>query len=149
MIFENQKDALVCRHLGETLKIEAWGKDSFRVRATMLSTFTENVWALTETTEKCDVQITIGEEDHWTGDGTIDKKEIATIVNGRLKAVVNFAGVISFYRDHKLILREYFRNYDGTLSRERRTLKLVGRQWKGIIGGSENALKLKFEKQCS
>lgn len=145
MIFENQNGALVCRHLGETLKIEAWGKDSFRVRASMSPTFTENAWALTESVEKCDVQITIEEEDHWVGDGTIDKKEIASIVNGRLKAVVNFAGVISFYRDHKLILREYFRNYDGTLSRESRCLKLVNREWKGVIGGSEYSLHVKFE----
>lgn len=145
MTFEKESGALVCRRMGETLRIEPWGKDSFRVRAAMSPKFTGNDWALTETVEKCDTQITVEEEDHWVGDGTIDKRPIAAIVNGRLKAVVNFAGVISFYRDHKLILREYFRNYDGTLSKESRCLKLVNREWKGVIGGSEYALNVKFE----
>lgn len=145
MIFERENGALVCRRMGETLRIEPWGKDSFRVRAAMSPKFTGNDWALTEAVEKCDAQITTWEEDHWVGDGTIDKRPIAAIVNGRLKAVVNFAGVISFYRDHKLILREYFRNYDGTLSKESRCLKLVNREWKGVIGGSEYALNVKFE----
>lgn len=145
MKFENDNGALVCRRLGETLRIEPWGKDSLRVRAAMQPAFTGNDWALTETIENCGAQITIEEEDHWVGDGTIDKKEIAAITNGRLKAVVNFAGVISFYRDNRLILREYFRNYDGTLSRESRCLKLVNREWKGVIGGSEYSLNVKFE----
>ena len=108
MTFEKENGALVCRRMGERLRIEPWGKDAFRVRASMASAFTGNDWALTETVEKCDTQIDITEEDHWVGDGTIDKRPVASIVNGRLKAVVNFAGVISFYRDHKLILREYF-----------------------------------------
>lgn len=68
-------------------------------------------------------------------DGTIDKREIATIINGRVKAVVNFVGIISFYKDDPLILREYFRYYDGTLSKESRCLKIRNREWKGVIGG--------------
>ncbi len=147
MIFEKDNGALVCKRLGETLRIEAWGKDSLRVRATMQPSLTGNDWALTENIATCDTQITIDKEDHWVGDGTIDQKEIASITNGRLKAVVNFAGVITFYRDHKLILREYFRNYDGTLSKESRCLKLVNREWKGIIGGSEYILNVKFESE--
>ena len=145
MRFEQENGALVCRRLGETLRIEAWGTDAFRVRATMAPGFSGNDWALTESVEKSSTQILIEEEDHWVGDGTIDKREIATITNGRLKAVVNFAGVLSFYRDDKLILREYFRNYDGTLSKESRCLKMVSREWKGVIGGSEYSLRLKFE----
>ncbi len=35
MKFEKDNGALVCRRLGETLRIEAWGKDSLRVRASM------------------------------------------------------------------------------------------------------------------
>lgn len=147
MKFEKDNGALVCRRLGETLRIEAWGKDSLRVRATMQPAFTGNDWALTETVAKSDPQITIEKEDHWVGDGTIDQKEIASITNGRLKAVVNFAGVITFYRDHKLILREYFRNYDGTLSKESRCLKVINREWKGVIGGSEYLLNVKFESE--
>ena len=145
MKFENDNGALVCRHLGETVRIETWGKDALRVRASLSPAFTENHWALTEPTAKCSATVAIEEEDHWVGDGTVDKKQIASITNGRIKAVVNFAGIISFYRDHELILREYFRNYDGTLSRESRCLKLVNREWKGVIGGSEYTLNVKFE----
>ncbi|MDE5598266.1 MAG: family 31 glucosidase, partial [Lachnospiraceae bacterium] len=145
MKFENDNGALVCRHMGETVRIEAWGTDSFRVRSAMAPDFTGNDWALTETVERSNTQIAIEEEDHWVGDGTIDKRKIASITNGRIKAVVNFAGVISFYKDNTLFLREYFRFYDGTLSKESRCLKLVNREWKGIIGGSEYSLNVKFE----
>lgn len=145
MKFENDNGALVFHHLGEHARIEAWGPDSLRVRAGMLHKFTGNDWALTETVNNSGTNITIAEEDHYRGDGTFDKKEIASITNGRIKAVVNFAGIISFYKDDQLILREYFRNYDGTLSRESRCLKITGREWKGIIGGSEYALNVKFE----
>lgn len=145
MRFENDNGALVCRHNGEMLRIEAWGKDSLRVRASMSPAFTGNDWALTEEPAACQAQIRITEEDHWVGNGDIDKREIASITNGRMKAVVNFAGIISFYRDEQLLLREYYRSYDGTLSRESRCLKLVNREWKGIIGGSEYSLNLKFE----
>lgn len=145
MRFENDNGALVFYHQGETVRIEAWGKDALRVRSTMAAKFTGNDWALTESVPECSTQIVVEQEDHWVGDGTIDKKEIAAITNGRIKAVVNFAGIISFYKDDKLILREYYRAYDGTLSRESRCLKVVHREWKGIIGGSEYSLNVKFE----
>ena len=35
MIFQQEQNALIARKGGETLRIEAWGKDSLRVRATM------------------------------------------------------------------------------------------------------------------
>ena len=57
----------------------------------------------------------------------------------------DFAGIITFYKDDKQILREYFRMYDGTLSRESRCLKVINREWKGVIGGTEYSLNLKFE----
>lgn len=148
MRFENENGALVCYHQGETVRIEPWGKDSLRVRATVLPGFTGNDWVLSEKVNPCQTRITIEEEDHWVGDGTIDKKEIATIQNGKMKAVVNFAGIISYYKDEKLILREYFRSYDGTLSRESRCTKVINREWKGITGGSEFSLNLKFESNA-
>ena len=145
MKFENLKDALVCYRSGEKLEIRAWGEDSLRVRATMQNDFTGKDWALTEKVSSGNAVVSIYEEDFWVGDGSISKQPAASIQNGRIKAVVNFAGVISFYRDEKLILREYFRSYGGTLSKESRCLKVVNREWKGIIGGSEYSLNLKFE----
>ena len=132
MRFENRDGALVCKTGGETLRIEPWGKDSLRVRATMLADFTGNVWALTETPKECAAEISID-------NGS------AKITNGRISAEVNFAGVVTYYKDGKLILREYFRSYGGTLSQKSRCLKIVNREWKGIIGGTEYSLNVKFE----
>lgn len=145
MRFENDNGALVCYKNGEILRIEAWGKDSFRVRSTMLAKFTGDDRALTEIPAKTNATVKIELEDHWVGDGTIDKRETAAIVNGRIKAVVNFAGIISFYKDDKLILREYFRMYDGTISKSSRCLKIINREWKGIIGGTDFSLNVKFD----
>ena len=145
MRFERDESALVFFHQGERVRIEPWGKDSLRVRACMLPDFSGRDWALTEDVDRGKAQIVIEEVDHWVGDGTIDKREKATIANGRIKAVVNHAGVMAFYRDDRLILREYFRAYDGTVSRESRCLKVVNREWRGIIGGTEYALNVKFE----
>ena len=102
-------------------------------------------WALTETPETTKCTVTIGEEDYWVGDGTISKTPCAEIVNGRICATVNFAGVISFYRDGSLILREYFRFYGGTLAQTSRCLKIVNREWKGIIGAGEYQLTVRFD----
>ncbi len=147
MIFEALNNALVFHHSGETVRIEAWGNNSLRVRATMLPDFTGNCQALTEDIKACPADISFQKEAHWVGDGTTDLRETATIQNGHIKATVNFAGILSFYRDEQLILREYYRSYDGTLSKESRCLKIINREWKGIIGGSESSLNLKFESQ--
>ena len=95
MYFEKKQNGLLFKHQGETIFLEAWGKDSLRVRATRCSRFTDQDWALTEEPEASQAVVEIGEEDHWVGDATIDKKEIASITNGRIKAVVNFRGVIT------------------------------------------------------
>lgn len=145
MRFVKDNGALVCYTGGEMLRIEAWGKDSLRVRSTMLGSFTGNDWALTEAVAKTKPTVRVEREDHWVGNGEIDKREVATITNGRIKAVVNFVGIISFYRDDKLVLREYYRMYDGTISHSSRCLKIVNREWKGIIGGSEYSLNVKFD----
>ena len=142
MQFETANGVLIARNGGEMLRIEPWGKNSLRVRATMLPELSNQDWALTETPESSHAEVECHEVDHWVGDGTIDKRESASITNGRICAVVNFAGVITFYRDGRQFLREYYRSYDGTLSRESRCLKTVNREWKGIIGGSEFSLNL-------
>ncbi|MDE7327289.1 MAG: family 31 glucosidase [Lachnospiraceae bacterium] len=136
MDFKNENGVLIARRNGETLRIEAWGKDSLRVRATMFSKFTGNDWALTEALEALapTVEITGG-----------DGEPSASITNGRIRATVNFAGVITFYRDGKQILQEYYRSYGGTISKESRCLKVINREWKGVIGGSDYSLNLKFE----
>ena len=145
MKFEIFQNGLVCRRQGETLRIEPWGRDSLRVRAAMGPEVLDIDWALTEEVEKPQADIQVYEVDHWVGDGRIDKRPEASIQNGRVKAVVNFAGVVSYYRDGALVLREYYRSYDGTLCRSSRCLKVVNREWKGVPGGSEYSLKVRFD----
>ena len=145
MVFDQKGNALTARRNGETLRIEPWGPDALRVRAVMDCAEMKENRALTEAPRQAKCEIRIGEEDYWVGDGTIEKVPCAEIVNGRIRATVNFAGVISFYRDEKLILREYFRYYGGTLVKTSRCLKLVNREWKGVIGGSDWQLTVRFD----
>ena len=140
-----EKNALVARRGGETLRIEAWGEDSLRVRAVMYDEWTGNDWALTEKPGETVCQVKTGTEPNANGDGTFSEVPWGEITNGRIRATVNFAGVISFYRDGELVLREYYRSYGGTLSQGSRCLKIVNREWKGVIGGSEYMLTVRFD----
>ena len=62
MQFIIEENALVCRRRGETLRIEAWGRDSLRVRSAMGPVGGED-WALTETPEETRAEVSVGTED--------------------------------------------------------------------------------------
>lgn len=135
MQFTNDHQALVITHQNETLRLEAWGQDSLRIRVSEYPTFTENNWALSEalSTSNSGAEIAIDDVTH-----------TATITNGRLQAHINAAGVLSFFRDGQLILREYYRSYFGTESQESRCLKIIARDWQPIVGG-DYGLTLRFD----
>ncbi len=143
MIFLEEGNALIARRQGETLRIEAWGPDALRVRATMLPAIQPEDWALSETPAPAACRVEI----HPTGSPGTDGKNQpwARIENGRMAAIVNHAGVIQFLRDGKVVLQEYFRFYGGTLVPQSRCLKVANREWKGVIGGGEFSLSVKFE----
>ena len=145
MQFLTEKNALIAKRQGETLRIEAWGKDALRVRAWMYEQDKDRPWALTEDPGESDCAVRVCRDASQNGCGTFGDFEWGEIRNGRVKAVVNFAGVISFYRDDKLFLREYYRSYGGTMVPLSRCLKIVNREWKGNIGGSEYRLVVKFD----
>jgi alpha-D-xyloside xylohydrolase len=132
--FKQEEMALVFSHQGETVRIEAWGKDSLRIRAARRRTFAENNWALTEEVRNNSSKVII----------VINDNDTASIANGRISVEINEVGVLSFYRDGKRILRDYYRNNAGTISRESRCLKVVARDYKPIIGG-EYTLTMRFE----
>ena len=106
MFFYEGKNKLTIQKNNEILCIEGWGKNSLRVRATCYTNFTDRTWALSEKVLDTENEIVV----------TINSNDTATIQNGRIKAEVNAAGVLSFFRDGKLFLREYYRNYFGTES---------------------------------
>ncbi|MGN0435624.1 MAG: TIM-barrel domain-containing protein [Wujia sp.] len=145
MEFIQDNYALVVKHQGETLRIEPWGKNALRVRATMFPTFSGKDWALTEEVDKNLGEVKIYEEKCYMGDANFAVKKVATVTNGHISVHVNHAGVLSFFKDGNLILREYFRSYGGTISKESRCTKVINREWKGIIGGCDYSLNLKFE----
>ena len=126
MIFTQDGNALVAKRQGETLRIEPWGKDALRVRSTMYPEFTGRDWALTEQVEKGQAKVVISQRE----DGPF-----AEISNGSIKATVNFAGVMTIYKNDKMVVREYYRSYGGTESKESRCLKYINRDYKPHVGG--------------
>ena len=144
MQFINDHGALVCRRQGETLRVEPWGRDALRVRATLFPEFSGRDWALTEDIDRGTAEIAFGTERRRGGDGAFHDCPNATIRNGRLSAVVNYGGVISFFRDDRLILREHYRSYGPAITRESHCLKVVNREWLPYTAG-DYKLTVRFE----
>ena len=144
MIFQQEQNALIARKGGETLRIEAWGKDSLRVRATMFPQLTGNDWALTEQPEATTAKIETYTQSLRSGDGSFWDAPMASIENGRIKATVNYSGVLTFYRDGRQILKEHFRFYDGSVTRESHCLKRPARDWLPYTAG-DYRLIVRFE----
>lgn len=144
MHFEKNGNALLAYHGGETLRIEPWGKDALRVRAWLDGEMPAGDRALTEKVPSRRAVIGFYEDTVNEGWGE-QKTPAAYIENGQIRATVNFAGVITFSKNGKTILREYYRSYGGTLSEESRCLKIVNREWKGLRGASDYRLKVRFE----
>jgi alpha-D-xyloside xylohydrolase len=131
MFFSKKGQALLGKQQNEILKIEAWGENALRVRSTQNAGFSGNDWALSGTSPR--------NSDISLSDGT------ASIRNGKISAHVNAAGVITFYKENKMILREYYRSYGGTESRESSCLKVIAREFKPIAGGDSYQLNVRFE----
>ncbi len=123
-MFICEERALFVRHQGETLRIEPWGKDSLRIRATMYPRFSGENWALTEKVANLPAEISVSE------DGST-----AEIRNGRISVIVNAQSVMKVLKDGKVIFQEYFRNYEGTLVNESRCLKYINREYTPYVGG--------------
>ena len=96
MQFIQEKNALICRRQGETLRIEPWGRDALRVRATMYPAFSGRDWALTEALPEQKAQIVMGQEEKRQGDGSSVQLPLATVTNGRVSVTVNHGGVLTF-----------------------------------------------------
>ncbi|MBQ3460127.1 MAG: glycoside hydrolase family 31 protein [Solobacterium sp.] len=123
-MFICEERTLFVRHQGETLRIEPWGKDSLRIRATMYPRFSGENWALSEKVTNYPAEISVSE------DGST-----AEIRNGRIRIVVNAQSVMKVLKDGKVIFQEYFRNYEGTLVNESRCLKYINREYTQYVGG--------------
>ena len=131
MSFRKDGSALVFHSGKETLRIEPHGKNALRVRATKNPSFTGLEKALTEPVAT-------------DGDPVIVSAEEGYVTNGRIKAVVNGAGVVSFYRDDTLILREYYSYYGGSLTKSSICLKISSREYEAL-SSEDYKITLRFE----
>ncbi|WP_160314456.1 glycoside hydrolase family 31 protein [Candidatus Rhodobacter oscarellae] len=86
--------ALVWRNGHQTLRVEAWGGDSLRVRATLWARLAEDRVGALLALEPCDPTITI-------------ENGLGRIANGRISCEINQdSGDLTFFRDDLPILRE-------------------------------------------
>lgn len=132
--------------------IEAWGRNSVRVRMSGEPKMDENNWALTEKVEKCDPQITVQDMDitdpwyrgeEWSQYHMMGKEY--TLVNGKITVKVNPEGWISFYNQKgDLLTAEYWRNRD-RVCRYAVPIGVPAREIKPITGTSDFTLTARFE----
>ncbi|KAK6380090.1 hypothetical protein LTS17_005278 [Exophiala oligosperma] len=131
-----QDSRLVFQYDGETLWIEAWGKDAFRIRATKQNRIPSEDWALLSIESPLPI-ITIGDEG-------------ASIVNGSIKAEVTTFGKITITNSAgDVLLKERSHNridfYEPTSS----AMEIYPRQHRPILGTEKYHVTTRFESLSS
>ncbi|MDO4866357.1 MAG: glycoside hydrolase family 31 protein [Clostridia bacterium] len=150
MIFTIEKERLAVRRGTELLWIEAWGKDSLRVRATRRAGMTGRDWALMEPVEPCAPVIEVREIDAtepWYRDRLERHRtaQVARIANGSIAAEVDEEGWITFRNARGDVLtREYWRQRN-RIDRYCAPLRVDGRELRPIQGTDDYALTARFE----
>ena len=92
MEFYTEHNILYGHFYTETIELQAYGKNALRFRSTKYPTFTDHTWALSKKINTSSPEI------------QIDAQQ-ASITNGRIKAVINNYGVITYYKDNQVILQ--------------------------------------------
>lgn len=129
--FEEKDGALYYRYDAERLIVEPWGTNSLRVRASKMAQMPEELWALEGKPEFSGSKVTIHDY-------------TAEITNGKIKAVINNIGKLSFYNQKgELLLEEYVRNREDMFADTCSSLEIEAREFKPIIGG-DYALTMRF-----
>ena len=152
MITKKEENRLVIINGTEQTWIEPWGKNSLRVRMTKEAKMDENDWALTEKVEECVPEITfetIDTTDPWYKSEEWTKYHstgvVSRIKNGKITAIVNPEGWISFVNDKgEELTAEYWRTRD-RINRYCAPLRIVGRELKPKNGSSDYSLTARFE----
>ena len=132
--FSQEPGALIYEYDCELLRIDAWGENSLRVRATKMCAMPPQDWVLTEPVKPTSPVIEIGEYS-------------ASITNGKIKAIINNIGKIFFYNQKgELLLEEYVRNRRDILASSSSSLEIDAREFRPIIGG-DYELTMRFESE--
>lgn len=124
---------LIFRYDAEEVWIEPWGKDAFRIRATKEWQYPDENegWALQKVKQEA-------------ADITIEDKQ-ATIVNGKIKAIVSSFGKIKIFNAAgKLLLEEYLRNREDLLDPKCSAICVEAREFRPNPGADYH-LTLRFE----
>ena len=123
-------DVLIAREGYETIRIEPWGRDALRVRATVNPAFSQAVKGLDDpppARAEC---------------GLLESG--AYIRNGKLRCEVHRNGYLTFYDGGKLLLKEYSRDFSGA-NEHSPSMKLRAREYRSH--GSDYEITLRFEPQ--
>ncbi|QHQ59943.1 family 31 glucosidase [Anaerocolumna sedimenticola] len=128
--FKDQGGSLYYRYDAEEVMIEPWGDNSLRVRASKMPGMPAEDWAL------------IPQEDN-NAVVTIEKYQ-ASIQNGKLKAVINKIGKLTFYNQKgEILLEEYVRNRKDMFADTCSSIEVEAREFKPITGG-DYKLSMRF-----
>lgn len=107
----NESGSLIYRYDNETVKIEAWGDNAVRIRATKNKEFTGRDWALDSKDAKtADVAFEIVTTNREECFGDTNPVKIGTLTNGKIVVEINEFGAITVRNSAgKTLLREYGR----------------------------------------
>ena len=143
---------LVIRQGAGQLWIDAWGRDSVRIRMTSEPEMDPRDWALTEPVEETEPEITweeVDTTDPWYRGEEYkahhQKGRIWRFTNGGLTVQVNPEGWLSFLnRKGEVLTEEYWRNRN-RINRYSTSLRIPARELKPIPGTTDWALTARFE----
>ncbi|KAF7538082.1 hypothetical protein G7054_g3220 [Neopestalotiopsis clavispora] len=128
------KTSLVYTYDSEILRIEAWGPNALRIRATHEAALLTEDWALTEALPEHDnvsVQITDNQ---------------ASIKNGKITATVSQYGVLAITDDSgKVLLEEYSRTRINPTDPKASALNISAREFQPRLGSDSWHLRARFE----
>lgn len=144
-MFIKDDNCLIYRYDNEIVRVEPWGENALRVRATKNKQFTKHDWALLQEIEQ-KAQVAIYKDENADGrsyanmyrggDGSYGE-----ITNGKLKARMNANGVISFYNQKgELLLKEQWKRLKDEPSM---ALDILGRDY-GAQQGENYGITARF-----
>lgn len=134
MAFTADETSLTFRYDSETLRIEAWGPNAVRVRASHEATFPADNWALDEEPARCSPSI-----QH-------DKDKGGTFTNGNISVSVTARGKITMRNQRAdIILEEFSRNRVDPTDAKASALRIDPREFKATLGSESWHLTARFE----
>ena len=143
-MFRQENGKLIFSYDNETVTVEAWGTNALRVRSTKNPEYTEHDWALLPKPDAKPV-IEIDEEKTeagtWSDSNLLENNAHASMTNGKIKAVFDWKGCLTFYNQNgKILLKERWARLKDTPAL---SLNRDGREFKSV-GGSNYRIAARF-----